>query len=197
MRSCSSLVLMQQPAEQVTPVQAPNANAFVERWIGTARAECFDWLLIVGQGTWSVCLGSMSTTTTVIVRTGHSGWSRRIRPRVWTSPARASKVRSAAAIGSAVSSMNTAELHERISAPHGLPARGGSWCPSRGHLSADHPTPRPSALPLPATQHRQRHLHQVCVILLGQQALVLAHHSGCHGPPRSALSRACLDTGPA
>jgi hypothetical protein len=73
MRSCGSLVLMQQPAEQVTPVQAPNANAFAERWIGTARAECLDWLLIVGQGTWSVCFGSMSTTTTVIVRTGHSG----------------------------------------------------------------------------------------------------------------------------
>ena len=34
----------------VTPVPAPTANAYAERWVGTVRPECLDWLLIVGSG---------------------------------------------------------------------------------------------------------------------------------------------------
>jgi putative transposase len=33
----------------LTPIQAPNANAVAERWVGTVRQECLDHLLIVGR----------------------------------------------------------------------------------------------------------------------------------------------------
>jgi putative transposase len=32
-----------------TPVRAPQANAYAERWIGTVRRECLNWILILGR----------------------------------------------------------------------------------------------------------------------------------------------------
>ncbi len=33
----------------LTPLMAPKANAHAERWIGSCRRECLDWILIVNQ----------------------------------------------------------------------------------------------------------------------------------------------------
>jgi putative transposase len=33
----------------LTPLMAPRANAHAERWIGSCRRECLDWMLIASE----------------------------------------------------------------------------------------------------------------------------------------------------
>ena len=114
----------------LTPVRAPNANAHAERWIRRVRAECLDWLLIVGRGRLEQVLRVLSSTTTPTVRTGCSGCSRRIQPSDKPLPARISRPGSTDATCSVGSCTSTGKLHERICAPYG---------PRVGHHGAWHP----------------------------------------------------------
>jgi hypothetical protein len=65
-----------------TPVQAPNANAVAERWVGTVRRECLDQLLIVGHHQLFVSYDATSSITTNAARTGAWPTRRRSRRRV-------------------------------------------------------------------------------------------------------------------
>ncbi len=39
----------------LTPLITPKANAHAERWVGTTRRGCLDWMLIVSQRHWTLC----------------------------------------------------------------------------------------------------------------------------------------------
>ena len=75
----------------LTPVQAPKANAFAERWVGTVRAECLDWLLIVGRRHLEQVRRVYPSTTTGVVHTAPSDLRHRTQTRTdpvsWPSPA--------------------------------------------------------------------------------------------------------------
>jgi len=125
----------------LAPVQAPNANAFAERWVGTVRAECLDWLLIVGRGHLEQILRIYVEHYNAHRPHRGSDWRRRIHPPVWTSSVKVTDAGCTDVTCLAVCSTSTGELHERISAPHALhlDLRLGPSCPASNkgaaHLS--------------------------------------------------------------
>jgi len=46
--------------ERYTPVRAPRANAIAERWVGSARRECLDRMLVAGERHLRVVLGEFA-----------------------------------------------------------------------------------------------------------------------------------------
>ena len=122
-RSFNDLFRSQDADILVTPVRAPQANAYAERWVRTVRTECLDWLLIVGRGHLEQILRVMSSITTATVPTGHSGCDHQIR---WPGRPSAPRITGAPCVDatcSADSSTSTAELHERVCAPFTLAVR--------------------------------------------------------------------------
>src|SRR5205085_10833291 len=55
-----------------TPVRAPRANAIAERWIGTARRELLDRMLILNRHHLMTVLTEYGRTSTTIARTVRS-----------------------------------------------------------------------------------------------------------------------------
>ena len=68
-----------------SPVQAPRANAVAERWVGSARRECLDRMLITGERHLQLVLGEYVDHYTLIGRIGRCSRTRpldaHIRPQ--------------------------------------------------------------------------------------------------------------------
>ena len=115
----------------VTPVQAPKANAYAERWVRTVRAECLDWLLVVGRSHYGAGpSGLRPALQPPPSPTGRSCFVRQTR-----SPGRPFLARttdaSVDATFSAACFTSTGKLHERLYAPHRVRFEGGApeGCP--------------------------------------------------------------------
>jgi hypothetical protein len=63
-----------------TPVRAPRANAFAERWVGTVRREVLDRMLVVGRRQLEAVLAGYVAPTANIGHTARSGRPHRSRP---------------------------------------------------------------------------------------------------------------------
>jgi hypothetical protein len=115
-----------------TPVQAPNASAHIERWIGSVRRECLDRLLIVSRRQLEHSFASTSSTTTDRGRTALSTCDRPTHAHSYRpnhTPARG-LFKSAAATSLAASSTNTTRRGMTIEFLH------PTGCPSAPSIHA-------------------------------------------------------------
>jgi hypothetical protein len=143
----------------LTPVQAPNANAYAERWISTVRAEYLDWLLIWDATTWSKSFASTSSTITGTARTGRLGLEAPDPPIELNAAKDQQGKVCADATCSAACSTSTGELRERIYAPHGRwprppprPRTRPSWRCSTRRPGTGSPSPGPGWRPRSPTR---------------------------------------------
>ena len=76
-----------------TPVRAPNANAYAERWVGSIRRECLDRLLIFNRRQLDRSLRVYVRFCNSTVRTERSTCARRRRPSPRQQPRRRVRLR--------------------------------------------------------------------------------------------------------
>jgi hypothetical protein len=104
-----------------TPYRSPKANAYAERWVGTVRRECLDWLLIRGANYLEQVLAELAMHYNAA--RPHRGLQLRTPIPMAVSPRHSEK--SSVTIGLAGSFTNTpARLRgwvDRISVPHRQP----------------------------------------------------------------------------
>jgi putative transposase len=84
-----------------TPFRAPKANAFAERWVGTVRRDCLDWLLISSRKQLERVLHIYVDHYTPIGRTALSGWQHRHQGLAYISSVQARQTNFTAATDSA------------------------------------------------------------------------------------------------